>query len=222
MIKADDAAGAEAQLLIYAPQLSAEARAEAGQRVAFVYYVLGLDLDARRVADTWRQGATGEWAAQAAWVSGLASWRLGDCNSASRDFPAGRASSRSSASFAPARSIGPRAPSRRAGRPASVEPLAAAPRQHVEPGKLLRLVARETLGMDTQARRPIPIAGFDPPDRPASQRPARDGAGEDRRAGARRGNAPPPGQDRPPTEHHALIQLAKKLDLPGRAAVARQ
>jgi len=69
LIKADDAAGAEAQLLIYAPQLSVEARAEAGQRVAFVYYVLGLDMDARRVSDTWRQGSTGEWASQGAWVS---------------------------------------------------------------------------------------------------------------------------------------------------------
>src|SRR6185295_13715817 len=79
LIKADDAAGAEAQLLIYAPQLSAEARSEAAQRVAFVYYVMGLDMDARRVSDTWRQGATGEWASQAAWISGLASWRLADC-----------------------------------------------------------------------------------------------------------------------------------------------
>ena len=70
----------------YTPQLSVEARAEAATRVSFVYYVLGLDMDARRVADTWRQGATGEWAPQAAWVSGLASWRLGDCHSASRDF----------------------------------------------------------------------------------------------------------------------------------------
>jgi hypothetical protein len=62
LIKADDASGAEAQLLTYAPQLSVEARAEAGARVAFVYYVLGLDMDARRVADTWRIGATGGWA----------------------------------------------------------------------------------------------------------------------------------------------------------------
>src|SRR5437868_11204295 len=66
--------------------MSVEARAEAASRVAFVYYVRGLDMDARRVADTWRQGAAGEWASQAAWVSGLASWRLGDCESASRDF----------------------------------------------------------------------------------------------------------------------------------------
>src|SRR6476469_222930 len=86
LIKADDAAGAEAQLLTFAPQLSVEARAEAGNRVAFVYYVLGLDIDARRVADTWRQGASSEWAAQSAWISGLASWRLNDCESASRAF----------------------------------------------------------------------------------------------------------------------------------------
>ena len=43
-------------------------------------------MDARRVSDTWRQGAVGEWASQAAWISGLASWRLGDCESASRNF----------------------------------------------------------------------------------------------------------------------------------------
>src|SRR5690348_5041210 len=86
LIKADDASGAEALLVTQAPSLSAEARAEAGTRVSFIYYVLGLDMDARRVADTWRQGAVGPRAAQAAWVSALASWRLGDYNSASTDF----------------------------------------------------------------------------------------------------------------------------------------
>ena len=86
LIKFNDAPAAEALLLTYAPQLSLEARAEAGQRVAFGYYVLGLDMDARRVAETWRQGATGDWASQSAWVSGLASWRLSDCEAASRAF----------------------------------------------------------------------------------------------------------------------------------------
>src|SRR5690242_7623039 len=86
LVKADDASGAEALLVTQGPSLSAEARAEAATRVAFIYYVLGLDMDARRVADTWRQGATGEWASQAAWVSGLASWRLGDYNAASTAF----------------------------------------------------------------------------------------------------------------------------------------
>ena len=59
LIKADDASGAEALLASQGPALSAEARAEAATRVAFIYYVLGLDMDARRVADTWRPGATG-------------------------------------------------------------------------------------------------------------------------------------------------------------------
>src|SRR6185503_15929490 len=86
MVKADNASGAEALLVSQGPNLSVEARAEAATRVAFIYYVLGLDMDARRVADTWRQGATGEWASQAAWVSGLASWRLGDYNAASTAF----------------------------------------------------------------------------------------------------------------------------------------
>ena len=98
LIKANDATGAEAQLLTYAPQLSVEARAEAGQRVAWVYYVLGLDLDARRVADTWRPGATGEWASQAAWVSGLASWRMGDFERRLARLPASRPAGARSAS----------------------------------------------------------------------------------------------------------------------------
>ena len=86
LIKADDASGAEALLVAQGPALSADARAEAGTRVSFIYYVLGLDMDARRVSDTWRQGSTGEWAAQSAWISALSSWRLGDYASASTDF----------------------------------------------------------------------------------------------------------------------------------------
>ena len=54
----------------------------------------GRDADARRVADTWRVGATGEWATQSAWISGLASWRLNDCESASRAFREVAATSR--------------------------------------------------------------------------------------------------------------------------------
>jgi soluble lytic murein transglycosylase-like protein len=85
-VKADDAANAEAAFLAQAPYLSADARAEAAQRIAWIYYVLGQDFDARRVADYWRTGASGEWSSQAAWIAGLASWRLGDCNSAGREF----------------------------------------------------------------------------------------------------------------------------------------
>ncbi|MEO8454642.1 MAG: lytic transglycosylase domain-containing protein [Sphingomicrobium sp.] len=210
LVKADDATGAESQLLVYAPQLSVEARAEAATRVAFVYYVLGLDMDARRVADTWRQGAAGEWASQAAWVSGLASWRLGDYESASRAFNQVAALAlqrelRAGGLYWAARS------EQVCRRPQSVTPLLKA--AAADPESFYGLVARETLGIGT--RLPAdPFIGFDPPvdQLPNVQRaielarigePAR--AEEMLRHQAKIGV---------PTEHHALIQLAKRLDLP--------
>jgi soluble lytic murein transglycosylase len=213
LIKQDNAAGAEAQLLTYAPQLSVEARAEAGQRVAFAYYVLGLDLDARRVADTWRQGATGEWASQAAWMSGLASWRLGDWNAASTAFQqaaqlAQQRELRAGGYYWAARA------EQAAGRPRAVEGLlrsAASADESTE--SFYGLLARETLGMATRLARD-PFTGFDPPvDRlPNVQRAvelAKIGepalAEEMLRHQARIGAV---------GEHHALIQVAKRLDLP--------
>ena len=210
LVKADDAAGAEAQLLTYAPSLSVEARAEAGQRIAFIYYVLGLDMDARRVADTWRQGATSEWAAQAAWVSGLASWRLGDCQSASAAFNqvaayAQQRELRAGGLYWAARS------EQACGRPRSVAPLLKAAAS--SPESFYGLLARETLGMDTTIPRD-PNSGNDPPiaqllnvqramELVKIGEPQR--AEEMLRHQAKIGN---------PAEHHALIQLAKQLDLP--------
>jgi soluble lytic murein transglycosylase-like protein len=213
LVKADDAQGAEAQFLIYAPQLSVEARAEAATRVAFVYYVLGLDMDARRVAETWRQGATGEWASQAAWVSGLASWRLGDWNASSTAF-------QQVASLAQQRELraggfywASRA-EQAAGRPRAVEPLLRSAASATEATEsFYGLLARETLGMST-ALTGDPFVGFDPPvdQLPNVQRAielARIGepalAEEMLRHQAKIGA---------PTEHHALIQVAKRLDLP--------
>lgn len=213
LIKTDDASGAEAQLLIYAPQLSIEARAEAAQRVAFVYYVLGLDMDARRVSDTWRQGATGEWASQAAWVSGLASWRLGDCESASRDFQqvaalAQQRELRAGGLYWAARS------EQMCRRPAAVEPLLRAAANTAEgPESFYGLIARQTLGMSTELPGD-PFTGRDPqidqyPNVQRAMELARIGepalAEEMLRHQAKIGQ---------PAEHHALIQLAKKLDLP--------
>jgi soluble lytic murein transglycosylase-like protein len=213
LVKADDAQGAEAQLLIYAPQLSAEARAEAGSRVAFIYYVLGLDLDARRVADTWRQGASGDWASQAAWVSALASWRMADYNAASAAFQQAAVTSdqrelRAGAYYWAARA------EQAVGRPRSVEPLLRRAATTPEAAECFYgLLARETLGMDTTLAAD-PFIGFDPP---VEQLPnvkraielAKIGetslAEEMLRHQAKIGA---------PSEHHALIQLAKKLDLP--------
>jgi soluble lytic murein transglycosylase-like protein len=213
LIKADDAAGAEAQLLLYAPQLSSEARAEAGQRVAFVYYVLGLDLDARRVADTWRQGATGEWASQAAWVSGLASWRLGDWNAASAAFQqvaqlAVQRELRAGGYYWAARA------EQAAGRPQSVERLLRAAAVTPEASEsFYGLLARETLGVSTQLT-DDPFVGSDPPvdALPNVQRAVELAKiGEPARAEDMLRHQAKIGA---PSEHHALIELAKRLDLP--------
>jgi soluble lytic murein transglycosylase len=213
LIKTNDAAGAEAQLLIYAPQLSAEARAEAGQRVAFAYYVVGLDMDARRVSDTWRQGAAGEWASQAAWISGLASWRLGDCQSASRDFQQVAALAQQRELRAGGLYWAARA-EQMCRRPASVEPLLRAAANTAEgPESFYGLIARQTLGMNTELPAD-PFTGRDPridqyPNVQRAMELSRIGepalAEEMLRHQAKIGA---------PAEHHALIQLAKKLDLP--------
>ena len=212
-VKQDDAAGAEAQLISYAPSLSAEARAEAATRVSFIYYVLGQDADARRVADTWRVGSTGDWASQAAWVSGLASWRLGDFNAASTSFQqvaqiATQRELRAGGYYWAARS------EQAAGRPGSVERLLRSAANTAEASEsFYGLVARETLGMPTRLTTD-PFIGSDPPvdQLPNVQRAielARIGepalAEDMLRHQAKIGAA---------SEHHALIQLAKRLDLP--------
>jgi soluble lytic murein transglycosylase len=213
LIKTDNAAAAEAQLLVYAPQLSYEARAEAAQRVAFAYYVNGLDMDARRVADTWRPGAAGEWASQAAWVSGLASWRLADWNAASAAFQqvaklAQQRELRAAGFYWAARA------EQAAGRPQSVERLLRAAASSDEAAEsFYGLLARETLGMSTRLGGD-PFVAFDPsvdqlPNVRRAVELARIGepalAEEMLRRQAKIGS---------PTEHHALIEVAKKLDLP--------
>ena len=179
-------------------------------RVAFVYYVLGLDMDARRLADTWRPGAAGEWACQAAWVSGLASWRLGDYNGASARF---QQAAHRAAARAPRRRLLLGRPGRAGGRPAALgRALLRAAAGSAE--SFYGLLARETLGMPTRLA-DDPFVGFDPPidHLPNVKRAvelARIGepglAEEMLRHQAKIGV---------PSEHHALIQLAKKLDLPG-------
>src|SRR5438309_4613998 len=162
LVKADDAAGAEAQLNSYAPQLSLEARAEAATRVAFIYYVLGQDSDARRVADTWRVGATGDWASQAAWVSALASWRLADFNAASIAFQqvaqlAQQRELRAGGYYWAARA------EQAAGRPGSVARLLRSAATTDEASEsFYGLVARETLGLPTRLTGD-PFVGSDPP-----------------------------------------------------------
>ncbi|QIK77615.1 transglycosylase SLT domain-containing protein [Sphingomonas piscis] len=146
LVKANDAASAEALLNQTGALMGYDARAEAGQRVAWVYYVLGDDLNARRVADTWRPGASGEWLSQAAWISGLASWRLNDCEAASRSFREVAASAvqremRAAGYYWAARA------EHMCRRPRSVAPLLKLAAGN--PESFYGLIARETLGLDT-------------------------------------------------------------------------
>jgi soluble lytic murein transglycosylase len=209
LIKTDDAVNAEILLMQSAPYLSYEARAEAGQRVAWAYFATARDADARRVADTYRQGATGDWASQSAWVSGLASWRLNDCNAASASF-------REVASRAPQRELSAggyywaaRA-EQMCRRPGAVAPLLKAAAN--SPESFYGLLARETLGVDKRL----------PPD-------VHNGIGRVqnlpniRRAEELVQIGQPwlaeellkhQAQIGPVQDHHALIEVARKLNLP--------
>ena len=210
LIKSDSAAEAEAAFLVQAPYLSYDARTEAAQRVAWAYYTNGQDFDARRVVDYWRVGASGEWGSQAAWVSGLASWRLGDCNSASRAF-------REVASTATQRELSAAGyywaarAEQACRRPQAVQGLLKA--AAASPESFYGLVARETLGAETRipAARPVSTASVEalPNVRRAIELAAigeRSLAEEMLRHQARIGA---------PAEHAALVEIAKRLDLAG-------
>ena len=74
-IKNDQSLAAEQFLETKAAELSPEALTELQYRVAWSYYIENDDAAAKRVADE-AQLAGGDWGTQAAWVRGLASWRL--------------------------------------------------------------------------------------------------------------------------------------------------
>ena len=85
LLKADKPADAEALLNTTLPQLTPEASTEWQQRVAWSYYLNGDDKDAIRLATLAGHGS-GDWAVQASWVQGLASWRSNDCKAAEDSF----------------------------------------------------------------------------------------------------------------------------------------
>jgi soluble lytic murein transglycosylase len=87
LIVADQPYAAETLLAEREYGLTPEARAEFQQRIAWSHYLTGNNAAARALAEKARAG-TGEWALHAAWVSGLASWRMGDCNAAADAFAA--------------------------------------------------------------------------------------------------------------------------------------
>ncbi|MFP5330423.1 MAG: transglycosylase SLT domain-containing protein, partial [Alphaproteobacteria bacterium] len=210
LIKADQAAEAEAAFLVQAPYLSYNARAEAAQRVAWAYYSNGQDFDARRVVDYWRVGASGEWGSQAAWVSGLASWRLGDCNSASRAFREVAATATQRELSAGGYYWAARA-EQACRRPQAVQGLLKA--AAASPESFYGLIARETLGTETRIPQPRPASTVSVESLPNVRRAMelaaigeRGLAEEMLRHQARIGS---------PANHGALVEIAKRLDLAG-------
>ncbi len=84
-IKNDDPQTAYTALIAVDPQLSAEARAEWRQRVAWSFYIENDDENALALSETVAQGS-GPWVAEGEWVAGLSAWRLGYCSLASEAF----------------------------------------------------------------------------------------------------------------------------------------
>ena len=214
LLKVDAADAAEALLLPAAALLSPEARAEAGQRVAWSFYSLGRDADVLRVADSGRVGgsggATGDWAVASSWVAGLASWRQGDCTTAGARFAEVAGSAREAELAAAASYWGARA-AQMCRRPERVALLLGAAAR--SPESFYGLVARETLGMSTRLTAPAPADTRAVENLPNVRRAValaaigeRALAEEALRHQARIGA---------PADQRALIAVAQRLDLAG-------
>jgi soluble lytic murein transglycosylase-like protein len=210
LLKIDSADAAEALYLQSAPLMTPEARAEAAQRVAWSYYGIGRDADAVRVAEAGRVGATGDWAVAAAWVSGLASWRLGDCTAAGVRFREVAGGARESEMVAAAYYWAARA-AQSCRQPEAVAPLLRAAAR--SPESFYGLIARETLGMITRLPAPSPADTASVEALPNVRRAEalaaigeRGLAEEALRHQARIGR---------PQDQRALIAVAQRLDLPG-------
>ncbi|MBA2467006.1 MAG: lytic transglycosylase domain-containing protein [Sphingomonas sp.] len=209
LLKADAAGEAEALLVQAAPFLSFEARAEAGQRIAWAYYQLGRDWDARRVADSARLGARGDWAAHSAWIAGLASWRLTDCEAASRSF-------REVAGLSRERELGSAGyywaarAEQACRRPGAVEPLLKAAARSNE--SFYGLIARETLGVDTRMAADAHASGAADGIPNVRRAVALVGIGERWLAETMIRHQARIGR---PEDHHGLIEVTRRLDLAG-------
>jgi soluble lytic murein transglycosylase len=84
-IKDDDPAGARQLLDGIDSVLSAAARAEWRQRVAWSFYIENDDASAYQLAQLAAEGE-GPWVSEAWWTAGLSAWRLSDCQGAADAF----------------------------------------------------------------------------------------------------------------------------------------
>ncbi|MEJ7934918.1 lytic transglycosylase domain-containing protein [Sphingobium sp. AN558] len=144
-IKADNPVGAEALLTSGETGLTPEGLTEVRQRVAWAYYIENDDGNARRLAARALETQTGgDWAVQAHWTTGLASWRQNDCRAAAPAFAsvaalAGDADMRAAGAYWASRAY------MACGQPEKVESLLRLAARSDE--TFYGLLARETLGM---------------------------------------------------------------------------
>jgi soluble lytic murein transglycosylase len=85
LLKNDQPNDAEALLEASSGSLDTDTKTEWQHRIAWSYFLTGDEVAARRLATIAATG-TGEFAAQADWVAGLAAWRLKDFDAASISF----------------------------------------------------------------------------------------------------------------------------------------
>ena len=86
-INNDDPAGAETLLATGEVGLTPAGVTEVRQRIAWAYYIENDDISARRMAARALETRSGgDWAVQAHWTTGLASWRQNDCAAAAPAF----------------------------------------------------------------------------------------------------------------------------------------
>lgn len=143
--------GAEAQALLEAtPGLTPEAQTEWQARIAWIYFLQGLDTQARQMADKAANGA-GDWAIHGRWTGALAAWRQDDCAATQPGFEAVAARAtdvdlRATALYWTARA------DMRCGRPDRVEARLKTAAQYKE--TFYGLLARQALGLEIERIRP--------------------------------------------------------------------
>lgn len=156
-IKNDDPASAERLLESKANDLTTDALTELRYRVAWSYYIENDDLSAKRLAGVARASG-GDWATQASWAYGLASWRLKDYAAAFEAFDsvarlAGNDDLKAAGLFWSARAA-----------MAAKQPQQVQPRMQYAaklPETFYGLLASESLGMEPIAKKAAKISKLD-------------------------------------------------------------
>jgi len=154
LVKAD--LGAEAQALLESTTgLSPEAQTEWQARVAWIYFLQGLDTQAREIGARAASGS-GDWAIHGRWTQALSAWRQHDCATTQVEFENVAARSpdtdlRATALFWAARA------DMACGRPDRVEARLKTASQYGE--TFYGLLARQALGLGMPAVRPQRVSG---------------------------------------------------------------